>query len=77
MGVEPVRVDIMSGVSSLDFPGAWGHRSEARFDEVIAPVLSIDDLIRAKRAAGSAKDRLQARQLEKAKALKRDRATKS
>jgi predicted nucleotidyltransferase len=73
VGVEPVRVDVMSRVSGLDFPSAWDHRSEARFDEVIAPVLSIDDLIRAKRAAGRAKDRLQARQLEKAKALKRDR----
>jgi hypothetical protein len=64
----------MSSVSGLEFPRAWEHRAEANFDEVIAPVLSIDDLIRAKQAAGRPKGRTQARQLNRAKLLKpRDR----
>ena len=68
IGVEPVRVDVMSHVPGLDFAEAWEHRSEAHFDDVPAPMLSLDDLIRAKQAAGRPKDRLQARQLAKAKA---------
>jgi hypothetical protein len=60
IGVEPVRVDVMNAVSGLDFGEAWEHRSEAQFEDVTAPVLSIDDLIVAKQAAGRAKDRLQA-----------------
>ena len=70
IGVEPVRVDVMNTVSGLDFPSAWEHRAEALFEDVAVPVLSIDDLILAKQAAGRAKDRLQARQLQKAKALR-------
>jgi len=76
VGVEPVRVDITSAVAGLEFPAAWEHRADARFDEVIAPVLSIDDLIRAKQAAGRTKDRSQARQLQKAKAIKPERDKK-
>jgi hypothetical protein len=67
IGVEPVRVDVMNAVAGLNFGEAWEHRSEARFDELTCPVLSIDDLIRAKLTAGRAKDRLQAKQLQKAK----------
>jgi hypothetical protein len=73
VGVEPVRVDVMSAVSGLEFSSAWEHRAEATFDEVMAPVLSVDDLIRAKQVAGRAKDRIQARQLENAKSPKRER----
>jgi hypothetical protein len=63
IGVDPVRVDVMNAVSGLDFQQAWDRRSEAQFEDVAAPVLSIDDPIRAKLAAGRAKDRLQAKQL--------------
>lgn len=66
IGVEPVRVDVMNAVAGLGFADAWEHRAEAQFDDVTTPVLSIDDLIVAKQAAGRAKDRLQARQLVKA-----------
>ena len=67
VGVEPVRVDVMNAVPGLDFASAWEHRTEAQFEEIAAPVLSIDDLILAKLAAGRAKDRMQARQLSRAK----------
>jgi hypothetical protein len=71
IGVEPVRVDVMNAVSGLDFQQAWDCRSEAQFEDVAAPVLCIDDLIRAKLAAGRAKDRLQAKQLERARSKRR------
>jgi predicted nucleotidyltransferase len=67
IGVEPVRVDIMSGVSGLKFEEAWEHRVETDYGGVVAPVLSIDDIIAAKKATGRAKDRIQARELQRAK----------
>jgi hypothetical protein len=69
IGVEPVRVDILNSIPPLDFGEAWLRRSEAKFDDVVAPVVSLDDLIRAKQTAGRGKDRLQARQLERAKRI--------
>jgi predicted nucleotidyltransferase len=67
IGVEPVRVDIMGSVSGLKFEDAWEHRVETDYGGVVAPVLSLDDIIAAKRATGRAKDRIQARELLRAK----------
>jgi len=67
IGVEPVRVDIMGSVSGLKFEEAWEHRVETDYGGVLAPVLSIDDIIAAKKATGRAKDRIQARELLRAK----------
>ena len=68
VGVEPVRLDVMSAVSGLTFSQAWENRAVAHFDAVTAPILSLDDLIAAKQAAGRRKDRMQVRQLLGAKA---------
>jgi predicted nucleotidyltransferase len=67
IGVEPVRVDIMGSVPGLTFTEAWQQRAEADYGGVIAPILSIDDIIAAKNAAGRPKDRIQARDLLRAK----------
>jgi predicted nucleotidyltransferase len=68
IGVEPVRLDVMSSVPGLTFQEAWANRAEAHFDAVLAPILGLDDLIAAKLAAGRPKDRMQVRQLRGAKA---------
>ncbi|MBZ5618767.1 MAG: nucleotidyltransferase [Acidobacteriia bacterium] len=73
VGVEPVRLDVMSAVSGLAFPEAWANRAEAHLDAVNAPILSLDDLIAAKQAAGRRKDRMQVRQLLGAKARRATR----
>ncbi len=51
IGVDPVRVDIMTSVTGLDFPDAWGRRVDVDFGEVPAPVVCRADLIAAKRAS--------------------------
>jgi len=66
IGVDPVRVDLMTSVSGLEFSGAWARRRLVDFGGVEAPVLSRDDLIAAKRASGSARDRRDARVLARA-----------
>jgi hypothetical protein len=68
IGIEPNRIDIMSFVNGLEFGRAWDCHAIAEFDKDLkTPVLSLDDIITAKEAAGRAKDRLQARQLKRAK----------
>jgi predicted nucleotidyltransferase len=67
IGVEPVRVDIMVSVPGLTFAQAWQQRAETDYGGVIVPILSIDDIIAAKTAAGRAKDRIQVRELLRAK----------
>jgi predicted nucleotidyltransferase len=67
LGVDPVRVDILTSVTGLDFAHAWEHRLTIDFDGELAGVLGRDDLIAAKRAAGRAQDKQDVRSLLKHK----------
>ena len=62
IGMEPVRIDIMTSVSGLDFASAWKRRVIVDFDGETAPVLSRADLI-SKRAADRLRDRKHVRRL--------------
>jgi hypothetical protein len=46
----------MKRVTGLDFETAWPNRVMATFGDVEAPVLGLDDMRTAKRAAGRLKD---------------------
>ena len=58
IGVAPRRIDLMTGVSGLEFNQAYQHALEAVLEGVGAPVrvLSVQDLIKNKKALGRAKD---------------------
>ena len=56
IGVPPSRIDIMTSVTGLAFDAAWPNRITAMFGDVEAPVLGLDDMRTAKRAAGRLKD---------------------
>jgi predicted nucleotidyltransferase len=63
IGVDPVRVDIMTSVLGLEFEAAWSRRIEVDFSGVQAPVLCREDVLAAKIASGRARDRRDARHL--------------
>jgi hypothetical protein len=50
IGMEPVRVDIMTSVSGLDFVSAWERRVMVDFGGESAPVLCRADVRRLRRA---------------------------
>jgi hypothetical protein len=64
MGQAPERIDVLQQVSGLDFDSAWEHRLEGFIDEnTPALVISRDDLIRNKLAAGREQDLLDVKRL--------------
>lgn len=65
MGLPPRRIDILTRVSGLEFVDAWPSHVEARFGDVVVPVIGLVDLIKNKRATGRAKDQLDADDLER------------
>jgi predicted nucleotidyltransferase len=69
MGVPPVRVDILMGIPGVQFDEAWERRVEVQFDDVSVTIISREDLIQAKRAAGRPQDLLDADSLEQASDL--------
>lgn len=56
IGVEPVRIDIITSVDGLTFDGAWRNRISSDYGGEPVFVLSREDLIRNKRAAGRPQD---------------------
>ena len=57
IGIEPVRIDIMTSVSGLDFAPAWERKVIVDFGGESAPVLCRADVLESKIAAGRIRDR--------------------
>lgn len=64
IGVAPVRIDIVTSISGVRFDEAWPRRLCTRFADQPVGVLSREDLIRNKRAAGRTQDLADAEWLE-------------
>ncbi|MHB1863650.1 MAG: hypothetical protein ACYCVL_11825 [Gemmatimonadaceae bacterium] len=56
IGLPPLRVDLMTGLSGVTFAEAWPSRLEAEFEGVRVPFLGREALIRNKTATGRMKD---------------------
>ena len=68
LGVAPVRIDLLSQLPGCpSFEKAWTNRVEADFGLAKAHYLGLDDLIRAKEAAGRSQDRADVRALRRVK----------
>jgi hypothetical protein len=67
IGVAPRRVDLMTSASGLQFEEALKRSMPMKIEEIPVHVLSLDDLIRNKRASGRTKDLADAEALESLK----------
>jgi len=66
LGVPPVRIDILTSITGVDFAEAWPRRRENDFEFVKATFIDIADLIVNKRATGRDTDLVDCRLLEEA-----------
>jgi hypothetical protein len=64
-GIPPVRVDLLRSLPGIDFDAAFARRVTMEVDELTLPVVSLDDLIRMKKAADRDQDRVDVRRLER------------
>ena len=67
IGVEPVRIDIITAVAGIEFDLAWEHRISAEYGGASVFVISRPDLIQNKRAAGRPQDLADIAALERQK----------
>jgi predicted nucleotidyltransferase len=76
-GREPVRIDILTGPSGIDFQSCYARRQETIWDGVRVPIISLQDLLANKKASARAKDLADLEALpKKYVASNRPRATK-
>ena len=56
-GVEPCRIDLLTSISGVEFEEAWGNKVSVEVDGIEVHVLSKEDLLKNKEAAGRDKDK--------------------
>jgi hypothetical protein len=56
IGLPPLRIDILTRISGVEFEEAWPSRMQTRFADQPAAVLSKKHLLQNKRAAGRKQD---------------------
>ena len=65
LGVPPVRIDLMTSVTGLDFAPAWENRITGTYGSVSAFFISKPDLIQNKIATGRKQDLSDVEKLQK------------
>ena len=65
IGVDPVRIDVITQIDGVTFDEAWAERVRAHFGGVPTHVLSRRLLIRNKRASGRLQDLADVERLER------------
>lgn len=65
MGVQPVRIELLTGISGLNFAEAYQRRQASTIDGVEVALISFDDLKVNKKASGRLKDLADVDELEK------------
>ncbi len=56
IGIEPLRIDVLTAIDGLEFGEAWSSRLVTQFDDQPTAVLSRQHLIQNKRASGRTQD---------------------
>jgi predicted nucleotidyltransferase len=65
MGVEPVRVDVLTSIPAIEFAEAWKNKVAVDFDGETAFVIGREDLLRSKELTGRKRDRKHSERLRK------------
>jgi hypothetical protein len=58
IGVEPVRIDILTDIAGLTFKKAWPNRKKSKFGKTNTYFIGLKDLISANRAAHRLQDKV-------------------
>ena len=56
LGCEPVRIDILTGITGVEFGDAWKNKEITEIDGINVNILHRDDYIKNKKALGRYKD---------------------
>jgi hypothetical protein len=56
MGIEPVRIELLTEISGCEFTDCYGRKIEATIDAIPVSIISLPDLLKNKLRAGRVKD---------------------
>jgi len=56
MGVPPIRIEILTSISGVEFDPCYGEKKMVQIEEVMVPAISLSRLRENKAASGRSKD---------------------
>jgi hypothetical protein len=56
MGVPPIRIELLTSISGVQFETCYAEKEMVRIEEMLVPVISLARLRENKAASGRAKD---------------------
>ncbi len=65
LGLPPNRIDLLTGISGVDFSEVWATREEANLDGLAVAFIGREALLKNKSASGRSKDKLDVEVLTK------------
>jgi len=58
LGYEPVRIDIITSISHLDFDEIWKNRIKGQYGKIKVNFIDLENLIKSKRISGRKQDKV-------------------
>ena len=71
IGIAPVRIDILTQITGVEFPDAWRKRVKSTFFGVPVHFIALDDLMANKQALGRTSDVKHLKQIQKSTNLEK------
>lgn len=65
LGVDPIRIDILTSIKGIDFQKLWDNRVSGRYGDIDVWFIAKKDLIQIKRLSGRKQDLADIEKLEK------------
>mgnify|MGYP002395898276 CR=1 FL=1 len=62
-GLPPMRLEILNEISGVSFEDCWKSKKELQVEGITIPIISLEDLLKNKRASGRTKDQIDIEQL--------------
>ena len=60
IGVAPIRIDVLTAITGVEFDEAWPKRVEVERDGLLVPFIGVDAFLKNKDATGRDQDRIDA-----------------
>ncbi len=65
IGVQPIRIEILTSISGVTFEESWPNRVEEELDGLCLPFIGAQELLRNKDATGREQDRVDAARIRR------------
>ena len=75
IGIPPNRIDVITGISGVDFDEAWESRVSGQLGPVPVEIIGVVPLLKNKRATGRPKDLIDAAEIERLTSGSKSRMT--